>query len=445
MCAADFRARARYALTNKWRPMTGIMLLLQAVLGYLGLDVVYETFASELRFFPIGQYAGMQYGYNLHMPSGFMGYALIALMLATVLLGSLATVGAYRVSANVIKGEWPRTADLFPMGLLGKAIAMNIVRSLLVGVQMLLIVPGIMAYFRYSMADYLLAVKPELGPIEALRESRRCMRGRKWPLFCLQFSYMGWALAAAIAPSLCLTFLPAGWISMILSTLLTWLCGGAFYAYMFVGETVFYDDALNGSLKREWQEAAARAYTDAEREAGADAAPQAAPEPKAPAVDESEIHAMFLRHGCSRERMRNLGLLDEYEAMNPSSIGEERWKRDYAQQLMRRFDKDASALEDLILLCEEYAMDSLADRALQRIDRHIRERSLPAAQVLDMAAQMLRLLDSGAFAENPGFAQRKKQQIWDMADRLEAILKEEDPDGDWYAPMMRLRMGCRAQ
>lgn len=441
MRAADYRARARYALTNKWRPMTGIMLLVQALMSYLGLDLVYQQFFSDLRFMPIGNYAGMQYGYNLHMPDGAMGYVMIALMLATALMGLLATVGAYRVCASVLRGNWPRTGDLFHMRQLGRVILMNILRGLLVGVQMILIVPGVIAYYRYSMADYLMAEQPELGPVAALRLSARAMRGRKWALFCLQLSHVGWAVLAAIAPSLCLTFLPLGGLGIILSTLLTWLCGGAFSAYMFTSETVFYDDALHGSPKREWQEAAAQVYTDAQPEAD-EAEAEPAPEPEAPAVQESEIRAMYLKYGCSRVKMRNCGVLEDYEAMNPPSYGEERWKRDYAQQLMRRFDKDASALDDLLLLCGEYGLDDLADRVLQRVDRHIRERSLPAAEVLEMTAQVLELLNSDAFAENPGFPARKKQQVRDMADRLEAILQAEEPEGGWYAPMMRLRRNC---
>lgn len=47
---------------------------------------------------------------------------------------------------------------------------------------------------RYSMVPYLLADRPGIGPVEALRESVRMTRGRLWELFVLQLSFFGWLL-----------------------------------------------------------------------------------------------------------------------------------------------------------------------------------------------------------------------------------------------------------
>ena len=45
---------------------------------------------------------------------------------------------------------------------------------------------------RYNMAPYLLADRPDDGPSLAIHRSVEMMRGRKWELFKLQLSFLGW-------------------------------------------------------------------------------------------------------------------------------------------------------------------------------------------------------------------------------------------------------------
>lgn len=47
---------------------------------------------------------------------------------------------------------------------------------------------------RYALAPYLLADYPDDGPGAAVRRSVEMMRGRKWQLFKLYFSFLGWYL-----------------------------------------------------------------------------------------------------------------------------------------------------------------------------------------------------------------------------------------------------------
>ena len=51
------------------------------------------------------------------------------------------------------------------------------------------------------MTPYILAENPGMTATEAITESRRIMDGNKWRLFCLSFSFIGWALLCA-APAL---------------------------------------------------------------------------------------------------------------------------------------------------------------------------------------------------------------------------------------------------
>lgn len=53
--------------------------------------------------------------------------------------------------------------------------------------------------YMYSMAHFIMADYPEVGAVEALRLSRQMMRGNKFRLFCLDFSFIGWVLLGACA------------------------------------------------------------------------------------------------------------------------------------------------------------------------------------------------------------------------------------------------------
>ena len=79
-------------------------------------------------------------------------------------------------------------------------IAINVltfVGIMFLGVILSLCISIPISYF-YSMAHMIMADYPTVGAIEALRLSRQMMKGNKWRLFCLDFSFIGWHLLGAI-------------------------------------------------------------------------------------------------------------------------------------------------------------------------------------------------------------------------------------------------------
>lgn len=63
---------------------------------------------------------------------------------------------------------------------------------------LLLIIPGIIAIYRYAMSFYILYDNPDMGAQEALNKSKEMMVGYKWKLFCLHFSFIGWAILSVL-------------------------------------------------------------------------------------------------------------------------------------------------------------------------------------------------------------------------------------------------------
>jgi len=59
---------------------------------------------------------------------------------------------------------------------------------------LLFIAPGIVAMFRYAMVYFIIADDEEVGPLEAIRQSKEMMKGNKWKFFCLHWRFLGWAI-----------------------------------------------------------------------------------------------------------------------------------------------------------------------------------------------------------------------------------------------------------
>lgn len=64
--------------------------------------------------------------------------------------------------------------------------------------SLLFIIPGMVKSYSYAMAPYILQNDPSLDWEECLEESQKMMKGNKWQLFCLDFSFIGWYFVGAL-------------------------------------------------------------------------------------------------------------------------------------------------------------------------------------------------------------------------------------------------------
>jgi uncharacterized membrane protein len=72
---------------------------------------------------------------------------------------------------------------------------------------LLLIIPGIIASLRYSMAYYIMNDNPGLKPLEAIELSKKMMYGNKGRLFYLWLSFIGWFLVGVLTLGIGFLFL----------------------------------------------------------------------------------------------------------------------------------------------------------------------------------------------------------------------------------------------
>jgi uncharacterized membrane protein len=72
---------------------------------------------------------------------------------------------------------------------------------------LLLIIPGIIASLRYSMAYYIMNDNPGLKPLEAIELSKKMMSGNKGRLFYLWLSFIGWFFVGVLTLGIGFLFL----------------------------------------------------------------------------------------------------------------------------------------------------------------------------------------------------------------------------------------------
>ena len=60
--------------------------------------------------------------------------------------------------------------------------------------SLLLIIPGIVASYSYSMTYFIMIDNPGLSSSEAIKKSKQLMKGHKLELFCLDLTFIGWMI-----------------------------------------------------------------------------------------------------------------------------------------------------------------------------------------------------------------------------------------------------------
>ena len=241
--ARDLRAEARAALTDHW----GIAILVTFLAGLLGgqssvpsINLNFDSSSEESfqQILEIFKANGGDVTLDQLLPS----LSALALMLIPILIGALAISlvlmligpcihwGLCRFRLALADGEQPTVGMLFSgfKNMFFKALGLQILVTLIVLATMLafvlagavacavsvlvmpdarILIAALVALcsigavvamtvtaYRYSMSFYALVDNPAMGVTDALRESKRMMKGNKWRLFCLHWSFIGWGI-----------------------------------------------------------------------------------------------------------------------------------------------------------------------------------------------------------------------------------------------------------
>lgn len=117
------------------------------------------------------------------------------------LLLQITAVGYMSYILNVSRGRPSGMRDLADgFSMTFKVFAAAFLQGLFITLwSMLLIVPGIIAAYRYRQTFYIMLDDPNKSALQCIRESKEMMKGHKMELFVLDLSFIGWMLLIALS------------------------------------------------------------------------------------------------------------------------------------------------------------------------------------------------------------------------------------------------------
>lgn len=135
--------------------------------------------------------------------------------LIALFISSLLSLGATSYYLKLSRNKTVGFSELFSKtNLWITCLVMMIMTSIFVSLwTLLLIIPGIIASYRYRLAPYVIVDDPKIGGLEAITRSKQLMQGHKMELFVLDLSFIGWNLLAV-----CTFGLLYFWLSPYMST-----------------------------------------------------------------------------------------------------------------------------------------------------------------------------------------------------------------------------------
>ena len=151
-----------------------------------GTSSAYEQYLQRLA---AGELQNIGTIYSYLRPSG------VPLAFLLWLLSSVLDVGFKSYCLKITRRQNGEYKDLFDGFLVvWKILLIRILTIVLVALwSLLFIIPGIVAFYRYRQAWYILLDDPQKSALQCISESKRLMQGRKLDLFLLDLSFIGWS------------------------------------------------------------------------------------------------------------------------------------------------------------------------------------------------------------------------------------------------------------
>ena len=208
MTLRDYREKAREMLIGKW--------VLAAFVYFLGmlfgsaLAGTYVTHPEMISIKLILTYAPEYMEYLPDVLNSIIAFHITffsIMFTAQLMVGGVVDLGVARFTLNLHDGHPVRVKTLISqVNNFSTACVLFYYRKIRIILwSLLLIVPGIIAHYRYAMAQFILCDYPDMNAHQAIEESKELMKGHKMELFKLELSFAPWCL-------LCIATLGIGFI-----------------------------------------------------------------------------------------------------------------------------------------------------------------------------------------------------------------------------------------
>lgn len=158
-----------------------------------GVQVSVSDYSNALISGDYGYFEDIVRDYH---PGAFAVILDIALRLTTVVVSAGFVIFCMNTARHMSCG-YGNLLDGF--GIFFRIIWLDILISIFIALwSLLLVVPGIIAAYRYRMALFLLLDNPEKSALACISESKRMMTGHKAELFVMDLSFIGWYILEII-------------------------------------------------------------------------------------------------------------------------------------------------------------------------------------------------------------------------------------------------------
>ena len=262
MISKDYRERARISLKNRWMNSTIAVFIYNLIIGLVAsiamfaawlmvFGMICETFESLIQE-AVKEYPYMKKDFDTIMKDDaskqvikfldhivaslsdmlpvLVGIVIIAFVLYLI-VNSMLSSGLFRIYLDASRMKEIKAGNLFSnIVLWKKMLGVIVCKSIIIGLGYLLIIPGIIFTFKYMLAPFVLIDNPDMGVRDCLHKSGELVQGRKWNLFCLCCSYIGWAIIAS-------------WLGSLINNIIMF-AGTAvlsvYWVYLYVGIAHFY-------------------------------------------------------------------------------------------------------------------------------------------------------------------------------------------------------------
>ena len=227
--SAEIRGMSRFILKDKWVTVAIGVFIYQLVTSLVPdiLTVLFPVqYYGDIYLEEMAQTSNVATLYNiLTMGAISLGFAMF--MLNIVRFGEVHYDNVFEGFSHYFKA---------------------LILTLLIGIfiilwMLLLIVPGIIAAYRYSQAYYILADDPKKDPLKCINESKAMMMGNKSKLFGLHVTFIGWYLLAVLPAIILSIFLfdLTGLTYVIVQDILIMVPFAFVMGYRNTAETIFYE------------------------------------------------------------------------------------------------------------------------------------------------------------------------------------------------------------
>lgn len=226
MIASDHRQIARDALKGKWpvAVLCGFIAVVTGAVSESGVDLNFNL--SETESIPLGSIPENLQALLTAVLGFVLGAGVLLALVTTavrLIVGSTVGIGYRKYLLNLIDGQEAEFHQLFSQfHRLGQAVLLRVLRWLiqmaplavvalmtpLLLVELVnlaafaaIIVIGIFGiYIGYGleMVEFIMAERETCRAVDALKQSWNLMKGNRWRLFCLEFSFIGWAILTAL-------------------------------------------------------------------------------------------------------------------------------------------------------------------------------------------------------------------------------------------------------